>query len=658
MANTYPASGFACIDGVYSDVRVGGYPGSNDGALFMCITSNDYQAIRGYDGSTSTIHFFGRTWANCTLGNSSGTVNLEGVCGVTLGPWNTPQMVIRRSDGNVGIGTSSPTEGLVVSTGALRVTSQALNFSLGTRGISIDTTAGDVGRIYTVTGTGTATDLTFGTNNSERLRITTGGNVGIGTTTPQVALDIRGSSEGLHIYRDAGNAPDIRMSTSNGTNASPTIVSNGQLAGQIHFQTYDGSNYLSRTAIFGCVSGIPSSGNIPVDMIFFAGSTSRTERMRITSGGNVGIGATSVTTSRLRVEGATSENNSIADFISNDTTSPSTYHRGIRVLAPSLPTGDKILMSVGVADNTRNMGQLYFNYVGDQCTSNFLSLGLFAVDEVLNITGAGRVGIGTTSPSSKLDVNGADGRIQSRVDSSDGSTINVRPNAGKCGWISYTEDAVADRWGIGVKNGDAKLYFASGNVGSGGGTTRMVLDGSGNVGIGTASPNTMLQVAGNFTLSGGTRCILGDGGDLLIDTENVSGRDIILQSNSGQKVGVGTTSPSYRLHVNGTFYAAGSSQDYKQSICNYNTDSCMFMKLKPVTYQYKEEYCHLGKELKSGTQIGLIAEEVAESHPELAVLVNEEDNQVVRNVDYEKLSIILLAEVQKLRQEVDQLNQK
>ena len=223
--------------------------------------------------------------------------------------------------------------------------------------------------------------------------------------------------------------------------------------------------------------------------------------------------------------------------------------------------------------------------------------------ERVRINCAGNVGIGTASPSSRLDVCGADGKIQSRVDSSDGSTINVRPNAGKCGWISYTEDAVADRWGIGVKNGDAKLYFASGNVGSAGGTTRMVIDGGG--------------------------C-----------------------------VGINTTTPSYRLHVNGTFYAAGSSQEYKTSVCKYDTDSCMFMKLKPVTYQYKDEYKHLGKELKSETQIGLIAEEVAETYPELAILVNEENLQVVRNVDYEKLSIVLLSEVQKLRKEVDDLKTK
>jgi hypothetical protein len=256
---------------------------------------------------------------------------------------------------------------------------------------------------------GTGGRIVFHTNGAERLRINCAGNVGIGTTTPQVALDIRGSSEGLHMYRDGGNAPDIRLKTSNGTIASPSIVCNGNLAGQIHFEAHDGSAYLSPAGIWGVVNGIPSTNNIPIDLLFYTGTLGKNERMRITSGGSIGVG---------------------------------------------------------------------------------------------------------------------------------------------------------------------------------------------------------------------------------------------------------TCTPSYRLHVNGTFYAAGSSQDYKEGICQYNTDSCLFMCLKPKKYQYKDEWKHLGKDLKSETQIGLIAEEVAESHPELAILVNEEDNKVVRNVDYEKLSIILLSEVQKLRQEVDQLKNK
>jgi hypothetical protein len=404
--------------------------------------------------------------------------------------------------------------------------------------------------------------------------------IGIGTETPSQPIEIRSSQEGLWMYRDGGASNDIRFRSSNGTNASPTAKTNGELMGQLHFEGYDGSSYLSFGGIWSDLDGTVSTGNMPTTLRFFTGTTSRNERMRITSGGNVGIG--------------------------------------------------------------------------------------------------------TTSPSSKLDVSGADGRIQSRVDSSDGSTINIRPNAGKCGWISYTENAVADRWGIGVKNGDAKLYFASGNVGIDGGTTRMVLDGSGNVGIGITSPASRFHIThtssqgactiilqttdtcANGTISwrscaGVTQAQIGSNynvGDNSGNLEFITSGNTRLLVTSGGNIGMGTTSPSYRLHVNGTFYAAGSSQDYKEGICQYSTDSCLFMCLKPKTYQYKDEWKHLGKDLKSGIQIGLIAEEVAESHPELAVLVNEEDNQVVRNVDYEKLSIILLAEVQKLRQEVDQLNQK
>jgi hypothetical protein len=146
-------------------------------------------------------------------------------------------------------------------------------------------------------------------------------------------------------------------------------------------------------------------------------------------------------------------------------------------------------------------------------------------------------------------------------------------------------------------------------------------------------------------------------GSLAADTLTINVERVRI-TNSGS-VGINTTTPgTYKLNVNGAFYAAGSSCEYKTSICQYNTDSCMFMKLTPVTYQYKDEWCHLGKELKSGTQIGLIAEDVAEVYPELAILKDEDDQKIVRNVDYEKLSIVLLSEVQKLRKELDELKTK
>ena len=223
---------------------------------------------------------------------------------------------------------------------------------------------------------------------------------------------------------------------------------------------------------------------------------------------------------------------------------------------------------------------------------------------------------------------------------------------------------------------------------------RMRISNSGKVGIGTTSPTPFFQVCGNQsgenvawvqnTNSNGygslralndtnTAAVFGVGGSAVGTPYANNGYlytdptvNFVFAMGGAERmrilctgnVGINCATPTYKLHVNGTFYAAGSSQDYKEGICKYDTDSCMFMKLKPVTYQYKEEFKHLGKELKSQTQIGLIAEEVAEVAPELAILVKENDNDVVRNVDYEKLTIVLLSEVQKLRKELDDLKTK
>lgn len=52
---------------------------------------------------------------------------------------------------------------------------------------------------------------------------------------------------------------------------------------------------------------------------------------------------------------------------------------------------------------------------------------------------------------------------------------NIRPAAGKNGWLQFTEDAVADRWIVGISSANARLIFATGNTVSN--TVRLRLSG-------------------------------------------------------------------------------------------------------------------------------------------------------------------------------------
>jgi hypothetical protein len=516
----------------------------------------------------------------------------------------------------------------------------------------------------------TAGRLTLGVRRTdggygELMHLTSCERVGIGTCTPSELLTIAGGGK-IAVFKSDNTRRGVFYTNNDGTVVESDVIGNDPL-------------FLSSPG---------ATGTVRIE-------TGGTTRMSV--GTNVGIGTTApcATLSITSAGGsytAPDTSNAANIYVYNPNSSCTTAH-AMLTLRTNNTGGGNPFISFDVNDVTGwSMGI-------DNADSDKFKLGWgwssVSTNTALTVTTSTlRVGIGTSSPGERLEVCGTQGRIQSRVDNSDGSTINVRPNAGRCGWISYTEDAVADRWGIGIKNGDSKLYFASGNVGSAGGTTRMVLDASGNLGVGSSTPSTQLVVQGGATstktdlFSISTCSGAGSQPVLRFDTIeancNVLGRistcdngvfsSIMIFETSGCKVngncttiermrivgctgniGVGTIAPTYRLEVNGTFYAAGSSCEYKQSICQYNTDSCMFMKLKPVTYQYKDEWCHLGKELKSGTQIGLIAEDTAEVFPELAILKDEDDNKVVRNVDYEKLSIILLSEVQKLRKEVDNL---
>ena len=168
------------------------------------------------------------------------------------------------ASGNVGIGTSSPGVKLDVA-GDIRSTSG--NYYAANGGVY------GWGSLATYVGGSSATNIiTFQTNSSERMRIDSSGNVGIGTTAPQSKMEIRATSGG---------------STFNALTLSNYVGASVNTGVALYFDP-NGAGSLARAASIQSVQA--TSGNY-ADMRFFtANSDTPAERMKITPGGVVAIG--------------------------------------------------------------------------------------------------------------------------------------------------------------------------------------------------------------------------------------------------------------------------------------------------------------------------------------------------------------------------------
>ena len=272
--------------------------------------------------------------------------------------------------------------------------------------------------------------------------------------------------------------------------------------------------------------------------------------------------------------------------------------------------------------------------------------------ERMRITSAGNIGIGTTNPGRRLTVFETATNV--------GAARFYASNA------SYT-DTVVD---IGTEAESSSTGLLNIRYGSGMPNTAFRVNADGNVGIGTTAPAASLQIeSGSATqvkiVNTGTasgRFMVGNDTHLWISTDGAN-RDINFATNTGtglsnermtvtdDGVGIGTTSPGYKLEVNGTFYSAGSSATYKENIKDLEVDSSLIHSLRAVSYDYKKEYKDFGYNVKDGKQMGLISEEVAETIPELAIMKDGRP----KNVDYQKLAVVLLAEVQNLKKDIEEL---
>jgi hypothetical protein len=157
-----------------------------------------------------------------------------------------------------------------------------------------------------VTDTGSNGTVVFNTDNAERMRINSSGNVLVGTTT-SVAVGVINSKSQIEFtdydasqtikrnQNDTGGPQTLFVKSRGASNGSNTVVQSGDTLGSIRFWGTDGSAPVEGATILAFVDGTPGANDMPGRLVFSTtadGSSSPTERARINSGGEAKFSTT------------------------------------------------------------------------------------------------------------------------------------------------------------------------------------------------------------------------------------------------------------------------------------------------------------------------------------------------------------------------------
>ncbi len=574
--------------------------------------------------------------ANITVGTFGGTTaytfpeNLVVTRNLTV---SNNVLFVDNNTGRVGIGTATPTSKLDIQTGTLSSTAHGRSLTLSSddpstlsmvtafaadnnvQGLAIDSyksrgtnavplviTTGDYPLIingYGYSGAtsgyklaariafrteGTIADnsvpglMTFFTANTatpsvltERMRIDSSGNVGIGTTAPGEILTLRKMAGDATVALNSNDVVGWHMGLDY-SDGYRFKVGGGQTAGASDYLTItpagdplgEGNVGIGTTApnqklvvvgdanITGTLlAGIFSPSSIATSLLNVSGQT-----LLATSSGNVGIGTTGPA-SLLHLSKTT--NNSFASIqIASDAANAYLYTFGSAYTTSGLYVQDSVTLE---ADSTTSGG---LNLLASAGTGGVIRFGTGGNTERMRIDTSGNVGIGTTGPARKFEVFTSDtsqgaARLYASSASYTGTVVDIGSESSGNGFALLNV-----RYGVGMPN------------------TAFRINGDGNVGIGTTSPNTKLQVqdgyistyhansangAGysirSYTDGGATKNLLGEFGILQNGNNVQTGRFYLSLANAGApadtsftvlgngNVGIGTTSPAAKLSVVG-----------------------------------------------------------------------------------------------------------
>lgn len=450
----------------------------------IIVTNNGGTVAFGINNSAGNWLTGGLAYYGYILGPSSASYGLQ----FGVGAANTAAVTINPT-GNVGIGTSSPGYPLDVvsnSTSAgIRVRARAAD-ALG----YIAFASNNAAATYALLGTPDANVLAFYTNGfNERARITSGGNFGIGTTSP---------SQKLQVY-DAGTVY--------------TIVETGNAGAYSIFEAKNPSNSLlvwnrgdNNTSIVKSTAWDLLIGTDAAKYLSFF--TNSTERARITSGGQFGLGYGGAFSASANLNILTGGQGGGIQLNRNTSGNPTTGQslgtfawKGID--SANTNAASEAMIEALAAENhtglTAATAMLFYTKPSGTGPGS-------APSERMRITDTGRVGIGTSGPAWPLTVKSTSSATAAvfLYDGSFGGTdeVNVGLRFYNGGGSGDTPQVKLRAYGTTNYTGNFAIDVLQGGTYPNTLLERFTIQGTtGNVGIGTASPGEKLEVAGNILIN-------------------------------------------------------------------------------------------------------------------------------------------------------------